>query len=112
MAALLHPLVVFFTSRYTLVLAAAYTNRDSSLRYAAFAFMILCAYVFPASLASFAATTGWAGRVMTGGVAVNVMAYFDRLIVRRWDLSDYETQKRKEVVVRSALNSPRLGLPE
>lgn len=86
---LFHPLTIFFVSNLVFTLTAAYTSRESELRYAALVFFVLPAYALPFCLASYAQTTGWVGRVPAGAVAWNIVSCFDRLILRGWDYEHY-----------------------
>lgn len=86
---LFHPLTIFFTSILVFTLTAAHTSRDSKFRYVTLAFLFLPAYALPLSLASYAQTTGWFGRVPAGAAAWNIVACFERLIWRDWDYEHY-----------------------
>ena len=91
-----HPLVLFLSASFALTVTAAYTSRYSPLRYLLLAFLALCAYYFPSTLASFARPTGWAGRVPAGAMFWNIVTSFDRLILRGWDYANYEQATRVE----------------
>ena len=89
MSYLFHPILLFLTSNIILTLTAAFTKRDSPLRFAALSLLVSIAIIFPTSLTSFAKTTGWSGRIPAGAALWNCVTCFDRLILRKWDYEHY-----------------------
>ena len=86
---LLHPIVIFLASNLTLTFIAAFTERDSPVRYAALVTLGICAYVLPRSSQHFAESTGWIGRVPSGATFWNIVTCFNRLTLSKWDYEHY-----------------------
>jgi hypothetical protein len=79
-----HPLILFLVWNLISTATAAFTQRDSWLRYLGF---ILCAAITWQTLSNFhlyVDSTGWAGRCLAGAVFSDPLVLFDRLLIRKW----------------------------
>jgi hypothetical protein len=81
---LLHPLVLFVAGNLVAISTAAFTKRDSALRYVAF---VVCAALSWLGLSNFhiyIQTTGWSGQIFAAAVFTNPLVVLDRLLIRKW----------------------------
>ncbi|KAK6388741.1 hypothetical protein LTR65_007414 [Meristemomyces frigidus] len=93
-----HPLALFVASNAIFILTAARTSRASPIRYVALGCLIVCAYLLPQSLQSFAQTTGWAGRVCAGAGLNTCLNFTDKLLIRGWDYEHYGSSATETAV--------------
>ena len=84
-----HPILLFLYSTIIVTTTAAFTNRDSHLRYVALGVLLILSIISPSAVSQFTKTTGWAGRVPTGAMFWNCVTCVDRLILRGWDYHHY-----------------------
>ena len=88
-----HPFLLFLYSNIIVTTTAAFTVRDSLLRYVALVALFLLSILSPSAVSQFTKTTGWAGRVPLGATAWTCVTCLDRLILRGWDYDHYGPNK-------------------
>ena len=101
---LFHPITVVVASSMITTSTAAFTKRDSLLRYVSFFMCLIIAWMALSNFHDYVQTTGWSGRMLAGAVFTCPLVLFDRLLFRKWafgqdflgpiDLPDAEKKKQ------------------
>lgn len=81
---LLHPLILLVLQSMVTTSTAAYTNRDSFLRYFSLSLVSGLSWLGLSNFHDYINTTGWAGRILAGALFSSPLVFFDRLLLRRW----------------------------
>lgn len=79
-----HPLVLFIVGNLVTTCTAAFTSKNSLIRYAAWLLSVTISFLALSNFHIYIQTTGWAGRVLAGALFTIPLVLFDRLLVRQW----------------------------
>jgi hypothetical protein len=81
---LIHPLILLVAQSMVTTSTAAYTNRDSFLRYFSLFLIFGLSWLGLSNFHDYINTTGWAGRTLAGALLASPLVFLDRLLIRRW----------------------------
>ena len=101
---LYHPLILFLVENLISTATAAFTHKDSLLRYLAFIICVAISWLAISNFHVYIQTTGWSGRIFAGAIVTVPNVLFDRLIVRKWTfgrdclrpVETSETERKKQ----------------
>ena len=81
---LCHPLILFLVGNLVNTATAAYTQRESPLRYVAFIICLTISWLALSNFHAYVQTTGWPGRILAAAIFSVPLQLFDRLLFRKW----------------------------
>ncbi|KAE8445948.1 hypothetical protein EG329_012727 [Mollisiaceae sp. DMI_Dod_QoI] len=79
-----HPLILLLIEYQITTATAAFTQKDSSLRYIAFFICVVISWYSLATFNLYVQTTGWSGRSLGGTHVAIPLTLLDRLLLRKW----------------------------